>query len=166
MVIAAVAVATGAIFSAGCGGGVDGAEEAAIVIHYSRFEPATMTISAGEPLTVTIRNDDPIAHEWMVGDDAMHASHRTGTEPFHDQIPTEVTIPAFSSRTTTITFDEPGTYLYICHLPGHEAYGMVGVLTVTEGLTGAVGAGYHHRGTEAQKEARKVGGGVRRPMMP
>ena len=31
---------------------------------------------------------------------------------------------------TTITFDEPGTLQYICHLPGHEAYGMVGTLTV------------------------------------
>ena len=25
----------------------------------------------------------------------------------------------------------PGTYLYICHLPGHEAYGMVGTVVVT-----------------------------------
>jgi plastocyanin len=68
----------------------------------------------------------------MVGDAAMHERHRTGTEAFHDEVATEVTIPAFSSRTTTIRFDEPGEYLYICHLPGHEAYGMVGVLAVTE----------------------------------
>jgi uncharacterized cupredoxin-like copper-binding protein len=32
---------------------------------------------------------------------------------------------------TTVTFTKPGTYLYICHLPGHEAYGMVGTLLVT-----------------------------------
>jgi uncharacterized cupredoxin-like copper-binding protein len=31
---------------------------------------------------------------------------------------------------TTLTFAEPGDYLYICHLPGHEAYGMVGTLHV------------------------------------
>ena len=30
--------------------------------------------------------------------------------------------------TTIVTFDDAGTYLYICHLPGHEAYGMVGTL--------------------------------------
>ena len=34
------------------------------------------------------------------------------------------------SKTTTVVFDAPGEYLYICHLPGHEAYGMVGVLRV------------------------------------
>jgi uncharacterized cupredoxin-like copper-binding protein len=41
-----------------------------------------------------------------------------------------VTVPALATVETTITFDEPGTFDYICHLPGHEAYGMVGTLTV------------------------------------
>ena len=31
---------------------------------------------------------------------------------------------------TTITFDAPAQWKYICHLPGHEAYGMVGVATI------------------------------------
>ena len=44
-----------------------------------------------------------------------------------------MTIPAGSTRTTTISFATPGTYLYICHLPGHEGYGMVGTLVVTGG---------------------------------
>ena len=70
---------------------------------------------------------DPIDHEWIVGDAAVHERHRTGTEPVHASRPTEVTHPGRvdarrrPSRSTT-----PGTYLYICHLPGHEAYGMVG----------------------------------------
>jgi plastocyanin len=42
-----------------------------------------------------------------------------------------VSIPAGTIRTTTVTFQTPGTYLYICHLPGHEAYGMVGTVIVT-----------------------------------
>ena len=41
---------------------------------------------------------------------------------------TEVTIPALSSRTTTLTFPTARTLMYMCHLPGHEQYGMVGVL--------------------------------------
>jgi uncharacterized cupredoxin-like copper-binding protein len=88
-------------------------------------------VPAGVPVTILLRNDDPIDHEWIVGDAALHERHRTGTEPVHDSRPTEVTIPAGTSRLTTITFDTPGTYLYICHLPGHEAYGMVGTLVVT-----------------------------------
>lgn len=129
--VAALVIGAGAaIFAAGCGG--DGQGQT-VAIRYSRFEPATLTVRAGVPVTITLRNDDPIDHEWMVGGEEMHARHRTGTEPFHDQIPTEVTVPALSSRTTTVTFEEPGEYKYICHLPGHEAYGMVGILKVTEG---------------------------------
>ena len=28
--------------------------------------------------------------------------------------------------------DQPGEYAFICHLPGHEAYGMRGVVRVVE----------------------------------
>ena len=85
----------------------------------------------GVPVTITLRNTDPIDHEWIVGDDGVHDRHRKGTEPVHGSRPAEVTIPAGSTRTTTISFATPGKYLYICHLPGHEAYGMVGTLIVT-----------------------------------
>jgi uncharacterized cupredoxin-like copper-binding protein len=51
-------------------------------------------------------------------------------EPYHDQVPEEVTLPAFSARVTTVTFEQPGDYEFICHLPGHEAYGMKGLVRV------------------------------------
>ncbi|MGH2611103.1 MAG: cupredoxin domain-containing protein, partial [Tepidiformaceae bacterium] len=115
-----------------CSGGGQAAEERTVEIRYSRFEPTTLTIPAGVPVTITLINGDPIGHEWMVGDAAMHERHRTGTEPFHDEIPTEVSLRAYQTRETTITFDEPGEYKFICHLPGHEQYGMVGVLRVVD----------------------------------
>ena len=98
-----------------------------IRIHYSKFEPAAVTVPAGVPVTYVIRNDDPIDHEWLIGDAAFHERHRTGTEPVHGDRPDEVSTPPMSVRTTTLTF-APGTYTFICHFPGHEAYGMVGVL--------------------------------------
>ncbi|MEO8272794.1 MAG: cupredoxin domain-containing protein [Chloroflexota bacterium] len=101
-----------------------------IDIHYSRFEPSAFIVPVGVPVTITIRNGDPIGHEWIVGDAAVQAKHRTGTELLHPSRPTEVVIPAGETRTTTITFDAPGTLQYICHLPGHEAYGMVGTVTI------------------------------------
>ncbi len=89
-----------------------------------------MTVKAGEPISITLSNDDPIEHEWIVGAEAVHECHRSGTEPYHDHLPTEVTVPALSSRTTVVVFEEPGDYAFICHLPGHEAYGMRGTLRV------------------------------------
>jgi uncharacterized cupredoxin-like copper-binding protein len=104
--------------------------EATVTMRFSRFLPAEVTVPAGRPVTFTLRNDDPIEHEWIVGPPGVHHRHRTGIEPFHGEIPTEVTVPALEERTTVVTFERPGEYLYICHLPGHEAYGMVGVVRV------------------------------------
>ena len=101
-----------------------------IRIHYSRFEPSVVTLPRGVPITIVLRNDDPIDHEWIVGGADVHARHRTGTEPVHDSRPTEVSIPARSSRTTVVTFSDVGVLPMICHLPGHEQYGMIGIVRV------------------------------------
>jgi len=102
-----------------------------ITIHHSGFDLTEATVERGVPVTFILVNEDPIDHEWLIGDEEFHEAHRTGTHEAHDAIPTEVTVPALSSRRTTITFADAGRLAYICHLPGHEAYGMVGVLTVS-----------------------------------
>ena len=99
-----------------------------IGIHYSHYSTARVDVPAGVPIRFTIHNDDPIDHEWLLGDLAMHERHRAGTELVHAARPDELTIPALSSRTTTLTFPVAMTLTYLCHLPGHEAYGMVGTL--------------------------------------
>ncbi|HEX7068954.1 MAG TPA: cupredoxin domain-containing protein [Candidatus Limnocylindria bacterium] len=101
-----------------------------ITIHYSGFDPTEISVPRGVPITFVLVNEDPIDHEWLVGDEAFHEKHRTGTHASHGAVPNEVSIPALETVTTTITFDEPGRLAYICHLPSHEEYGMVGWLTV------------------------------------
>ncbi len=130
----AIAVVFGATFALGLTMvGLDPRIEAPIRveigIRYSRFEPTSVVVPHGRPVTIVLRNDDPIDHEWMVGDHEMHRRHRTGTEPFHASRPTEVSVPALTTLETTVTFSDPVSWQYICHLPGHEAYGMVGLLT-------------------------------------
>ena len=102
-----------------------------IDIHYSHFSLDAITVPAGRPITFVIVNNDPIDHEWIVGDAALHERHRTGTEPVHNARPTEISIDALHERRTTVTFSSPGTLTFVCHLPGHEAYGMTGTLLVT-----------------------------------
>ena len=104
-----------------------------VEMRYSTFRPTEVVVRAGVPMTFVLVNGDPIDHEWLVGDAAFHARHRTGTEPDHGSRPTEVSVPAGTTRTTTVTFQHPGEYRFICHLPGHEAYGMVGVVRVIGG---------------------------------
>jgi len=110
--------------------GAAASTDVAIDIHYSRFQPSVITVPRGVPVTIVLRNGDPIDHEWIVGTADVHARHRTGTEPLHDSRPTEVTVPAGTVRTTVVTFPEAGTLQYVCHVPGHEQYGMVGLVRV------------------------------------
>jgi uncharacterized cupredoxin-like copper-binding protein len=107
--------------------------EIPISIHYSHFTPDLISVPVGRPITFVITNTDPIDHEWIVGDAATHERHRTGTEPVHGVRPTEISIPAGTVRRTTVTFAASGSQLFICHLPGHEAYGMVGTVVITPG---------------------------------
>ena len=113
---------------AGCGTGTGDRVE--IALRNSRFVPDRIVVPAGAPVTIVLRNDDPIDHEWIVGDAALHARHRDGTEPVHDVRPTEVTVPAGTRRTTTVTFPAGAQWTFVCHLPGHEAYGMTGTVAM------------------------------------
>jgi uncharacterized cupredoxin-like copper-binding protein len=122
-----------AAFAAGACAHADAAQpqtKFGIRIHYSRFDQTRIEVPLNVPVTFTLVNDDPIDHEWLLGDDAFHARHRLGTEAAHGDRPNEVSLPPLSAKTTTITFDHPGVLTFVCHFPGHEAYGMVGVVEV------------------------------------
>ena len=106
----------------------DGTTE--VRVRFSAFAPTEVVATAGVPIKIVLVNTDPIDHEWLVGDEAFHERHRTGTEQHHGFRSTEVSMPAGETVTTTVTFQDPGEYRFICHLPGHEAYGMVGILRV------------------------------------
>ena len=132
-----IALAGGVLLALGLAGiaaawtaGPRGGGSVEIEMRYSAFTRTEVTVRAGDPLTVVLHNGDPIDHEWLVGDAAFHERHRTGTETDHGVGPTEVSVPAGTTVTTTVTFQLPGEYQFICHLPDHEAYGMVGIVRV------------------------------------
>jgi uncharacterized cupredoxin-like copper-binding protein len=99
---------------------------------HSRFSlPADLTVQQGTLVEFVVVNDDPINHELVIGDDEVHARHEQGTEAFHPPVPGEVSVGPGERGVTTYLFDEPGTVRYVCHLPGHAAYGMEGEVRVT-----------------------------------
>jgi uncharacterized cupredoxin-like copper-binding protein len=130
-----VALALAAAGLTGCSAGAAAVPPRALVVdvrlHYSKFEPATLSVPAGRPVRFVLHNEDFLDHEFLVGDEAMQQRHELGTEPHHGARPTEVDVPANGTTSTTITFDRPGRLIYACHVPGHYRYGMVGTLTVT-----------------------------------
>jgi uncharacterized cupredoxin-like copper-binding protein len=78
------------------------------------FEPADVTVRAGEWTVLRFVNDDPVVHDWMVEDvPNLEAIARPG-------------------QTATLRFvlDTPGEYEVLCSVDGHAEAGMTGTLTV------------------------------------
>jgi uncharacterized cupredoxin-like copper-binding protein len=101
-------------------------------IHYSEFSFDELHVRKGTTVQFMVRNDDPIFHELVVGDAAVHARHQTGTEKSHPPVPGEVTVKPNDVGTTFYEFERAGRYEFACHLPGHYGFGMKGYVTVVE----------------------------------
>ena len=118
-----------ALVLGGCGGG-GGVRTVELTVRHSRFLPAEVEVEPGETVRFVISNGDPIEHEFILGDEEVHARHADGTEAEHGAVPGEVSIAAEAVASTTYEFSAPGTLEFGCHLPGHWAYGMRGTVRV------------------------------------
>jgi len=76
----------------------------------STFRPASVTIPAGRPVSIELRNVGALEHDWSV--DALRFS--PNVRPGQSTV-VELTAPA-------------GVYEVYCSLPGHREAGMVGRL--------------------------------------
>ena len=102
-----------------------------VEIRHSRFVPASLSLGAHQTVRFVVHNGDPIDHEFIVGDQATQDRHERGVEDHHDgSVPGEISVPSGAVVTTTYRLAGPGPLLYGCHLPGHWAYGMRGVILV------------------------------------
>jgi uncharacterized cupredoxin-like copper-binding protein len=101
-----------------------------IDIEHSAFVPKNIAVEQGTVVVFVIKNSDPIAHEFILGDEAVQDLHETGTEAHHGTKPGEVSVAAGDTETTTYEFSEATTLIFGCHLPGHYDYGMRGTVEV------------------------------------
>ncbi len=99
-------------------------------IHYSHFSLSTLRVRKGTLVRFLVHNDDPINHEFIVGDASVHLRHERGTEASHPPVPGEVSVAPLDVGETFYRFDQPGRFEFACHLPGHLAYGMKGWVLV------------------------------------
>jgi plastocyanin len=103
----AVAVLAASVFAAGCAGAGESSEPVATtevkMVKSYRFDPKTIEIETGQ--TVTWTNEDNFTHTVEVeGQD----DHKVG-----------------QGDSVSITFDEPGTYDYVCTLHSQDMDGTV-----------------------------------------
>jgi uncharacterized cupredoxin-like copper-binding protein len=132
--VVAVAVAGAGFAVDAADGGADplgpGTATVEISIQHSRFSVGHVEVEPGTLVQFEVRNDDPIDHELVVGDEEVHARHSSGSERRHPPVPGEVSVAPAATGSTFYVFDEPGTTVFACHLPGHVEYGMVGEIEV------------------------------------
>ena len=91
-----------------------GAQRVDVVARDVKFVPAEAHVRAGDWVVITLRNDDPIFHDLEVEGIA------------------NVDVAARPGQTARIRvrIDRPGTYEFVCTVPGHAEAGMVGTLVV------------------------------------
>lgn len=101
------------------------------------YTPATITVLAGEPVTLTLQNAGRAEHDFIVdqinvtdveaSDTGPAAHHQIGHEADYD-----LHFFAKAGETETLKFTalEPGTYEIFCSVEGHKEAGMIGTLVV------------------------------------
>ena len=78
------------------------------------FDPPTLDLEAGEPVNITVVNDGSSLHDFTLEIADVHVNVEPG-----------------NSETTSLTIDEPGTYVAVCTVTGHAAAGMTIQVHVT-----------------------------------
>ena len=91
-----------------------GAVQHTVAARNVAFEPSELRIEAGRFAVVELVNEDPIFHDWEV----------EGVANVH------VAALANSSNRVRFLIDRPGTYEFVCTVPGHAEAGMHGELIV------------------------------------
>jgi Cu+-exporting ATPase len=91
-----------------------GAQQVRIVAREVAFEPAEVRIRSGGWVVITLVNEDPIFHDLMV---EGLANVDVGARPGQ-------------TARIRVRIDRPGTYDFVCTVPGHAEAGMVGTLVV------------------------------------
>ena len=111
------------------------------------FEPRTLEVKAGETVRFVVINKGQVAHEFNLGDAAMHAAHQKEMLAMaqmdhskmghgdmnhgmqHDD-PNTVLVQPGQRGELTWTFSNSAPIEFACNVPGHYQAGMVGTLNI------------------------------------
>lgn len=129
-----------ALLLAACAGqSAQPANEITVEMMDFAYSKPSLTVAAGQPVTLTLVNTGNIEHDFVVEeidvttkviqDSGSDAHHAHGEEKNYD-----LHASAGVGDATVLEFTalEPGTYKFFCSVEGHEAAGMVGELTVLD----------------------------------
>src|SRR5215216_5209853 len=101
------------------------------------YNPVSVTVPAGQPVTLTPNNTGAVEHDFVVdkinvtdveaSDTGPAAHHQMGDAPEYDL---HFFAKAGDTAVLKFTAMEPGTYEIFCSIEGHKEAGMIGKLIV------------------------------------
>lgn len=104
-----------------------------VVMDEFSYRPRRVQVPAGVPVVLEVVNVGKVDHEIVIGDehvqDEAEAAMADGGHAHDGDVPALDLRPG-ERGTIEATFQEPGTLLLGCHVPGHWAAGMKGFLDV------------------------------------
>jgi uncharacterized cupredoxin-like copper-binding protein len=132
---AVVVVAVVALGLVACGGDDGAATEISADMSEFAFDPESWVIAAGEEITIDLRNNGSIEHEWVLLRPGVSITSEdelpdTEEELLADFVYWEDEVEPGGSKTSTFTAPAAGTYQVICAIAGHLNAGMEGQIVV------------------------------------
>lgn len=91
------------------------AREITVAMTELEFDPATLEVTVGEPVNLTVINRGETFHDLTIR-----------------ELDVQIGVDGGQSVTSGLEFDDPGEFPYHCSVPGHAAAGMRGTLIVLE----------------------------------
>ncbi|MBI5031954.1 MAG: cupredoxin domain-containing protein [Chloroflexi bacterium] len=121
-----------------CSGGAPSSKSAqqfTIQVNEFSFQPATIEVSVGQPVKLTLQNKGSVEHDWSIQKipvidvkEIGQSEHNMGgssTKP-------DLHMSAKNGKSAELEFmpTRAGTYQILCTVAGHKEAGMVGTLIV------------------------------------
>ncbi len=139
-------VLTAFVLLGGCGGGGSHASHGGtarpgrtvdVTMRDISYDPAAVTVKAGETVKFVFHNEGDIRHDAFLGDEDAQADHEkemrkegsSGMDGHHSD--DAITVDPGETGSLTHTFKAGDVVIIGCHEPGHYATGMKIAVTVT-----------------------------------
>jgi uncharacterized cupredoxin-like copper-binding protein len=130
VIFAMLILALSAILSA-CGGSAPAVPVSFLSVEMSefKFSPATMTVFVGKEISLNLKNNGAIEHEFAILKKGIVAQIPFDREKQAADILADYRLGPQKSETYTFTLPEAGEYQVICSISGHMESGMTAKLT-------------------------------------
>lgn len=132
-----IAIGLLALVLSACAANSKPATELTVTMTEFSYSPSSITVPAGQPVVLNIKNDGLNEHDFVVEKIDVSAVSAEGSDVGghhmsgdHSSYDLHISTLAGGTSILKFTANEPGTYKILCSVEGHEVAGMIGELIV------------------------------------